>query len=144
MSQRESLYEARRWWLTAQEDLEAAKTLHETKKFSHACFLSQQSAEKAVKALWFAIDGDPWGHSIQKLVMQFPQQNKLPNLPDWLVQAAYLDKFYIPTRYPNGLPDLTPSQVYNSSDSLQAIEKAEFFLEETNKLIKELDFPNNP
>lgn len=144
MSQRESLYEAKRWWLTAKEDLEAAKSLHETDKFSHACFLSQQSAEKSMKALWFAMDGDPWGHSIQKLVMQFPQQNKLQNLPNWLAHAAYLDKFYIPTRYPNGLPDLTPSQVYNASDSQQAIEKAEFFLKETNNLIEELDNSDNP
>jgi HEPN domain-containing protein len=135
MSQSESLYEAKRWWLTAQEDLDAAKTMHANQKFSHACFLSQQSAEKAIKALWFAMDSDPWGHSIQKLVMQFPQPNMLPDVQNWLTQAAYLDKFCIPTRYPNGLPDLTPSQVYNSQDSTQAIERAEFFLEGTDKLL---------
>ncbi|MEW6287134.1 MAG: HEPN domain-containing protein [Chloroflexota bacterium] len=138
MSRSESLYEAKRWWLTDQDDLEAAKSLHEAQKFSHACFLSQQSAEKAVKALWFAIDSDPWGHSIQKLVMQFPQQDMLSDVQNWLMQAAYLDKYYIPTRYPNGLPDLTPSQVYNSQDSMQAIEKATFFLEETRKLLENL------
>jgi HEPN domain-containing protein len=138
MSQSKSRYEAERWWLTAQDDLEAAKTLHETGKFSHACFLSQQSAEKAVKALWFAIDGDPWGHSIQKLVMQFPQQSLLRDLQIWLTNAAHLDKFYIPTRYPNGLPDLTPGQTYISQDSEQALEKAGFFLEETRNLIAKL------
>ena len=138
MSQRESRYEAKRWWLTAQEDLEAAKTLHGADKYSHACFLSQQSAEKALKALWLAIDDDPWGHSIQKLVMQFPRQVMLRGIENWLTHAAYLDKFYIPTRYPNGLPDLTPSQVYISQDSEQAIEKADFFLEETRKLLEDL------
>lgn len=136
MSQSKSQYEAKRWWLTAQEDLEVAKALHEAGKFSHACFLSQQSSEKAMKALWLSIDNDPWGHSIQKLVMQFPQQNMLPNAQNWLEYAAYLDKFYIPTRYPNGLPDLTPGQVYISQDSAQAIEKASFFLEQTRKLMK--------
>jgi HEPN domain-containing protein len=136
MSQSKSQYEAERWWLTAQEDLEVAKALHEAGKFSHACFLSQQSSEKAMKALWLSIDNDPWGHSIQKLVMQFPQQHMLPNIQNWLDYAAYLDKFYIPTRYPNGLPDLTPGQVYISQDSAQAIEKASFFLEETRKLMK--------
>lgn len=138
MSQSESLYEAKRWWLTAQEDLEAAKALHESNKFSHACFLAQQGAEKAMKSLWIAIDSDPWGHSIQKLVMQYPQKNRLIGIDNWLAQAATLDKFYIPTRYPNGLPDLTPSQVYNSQDSVQAIEKAEFFLEETRKQLEGL------
>ena len=138
MSQSEALYEANRWWLTAQEDLEAARTLHETNKFSHACFLSQQSAEKAMTALWFAIDSDPWGHSVQKLIMQFPQPGMLPDVQSWQTQAAYLDKFYIPTRYPNGLPDLTPSQVYNSQDSAQAMEKADFFLEGSRKILKAL------
>jgi len=138
MSQSESLYEAKRWWLTAQDDLDAAKTMHQAGKYSHACFLSQQSGEKAMKALWFAIDGDPWGHSVQKLVMQFPQQDMLKGIENWLIHAAYLDKFYIPTRYPNGLPDLTPSQVYVLQDSDQAIEKAGFFLEETRKLLEDL------
>ena len=138
MSQSKSQHEAERWWLTAQEDLDVARTLHDAGKFSHACFLSQQSSEKAMKALWLAIDADPWGHSIQKLVMQFPQQNMLQGIESWLAYAAYLDKFYIPTRYPNGLPDLTPGQVYLSEDSSQAVERAVFFLEETRKLIKGL------
>ena len=56
MSQSNAKYEADRWWRTAQDDIEAAQSLHEAKKFSHACFLSQQSAEKAMKALWFAIE----------------------------------------------------------------------------------------
>jgi len=138
MSQSKSQYEAERWWLTAQEDLEAARSLHAAGKYSHACFLSQQSAEKAMKALWLALDSDPWGHSIQKLVMQIPRQNLLRENQNWLANGAFLDKFYIPTRYPNGLPDLTPSQVYVEPDSSQAIEKAEFFLEETHKLIENL------
>jgi HEPN domain-containing protein len=136
MSQSKSQYEAERWWLTAQEDLDVAKALHETAKYSHACFLSQQCAEKAIKALWLSIDGDPWRHSIQKLVMEFPQQDMLQNVQNWLEHSAFLDKFYIPTRYPNGLPDLTPGQVYTAQESTQAIEKASFFLEETRKLMR--------
>jgi HEPN domain-containing protein len=49
---------------------------------------------------------------------------------DWIAHAASLDKFYIPARYPNGLPDLTPGQVYISQDAEQAIEKAIFFWKE--------------
>src|SRR5574341_1044496 len=136
MSQSDARYEAKRWWLTAQDDFEAAETMHQAGKYSHACFLSQQSAEKAMKALWFATDSDPWVHSVQKLVMQFPQQDRLHNIQNWITQAAYLGKFYIPTRYPNGLPDLIPSQVYNEQDSTQAIERAEFFLEESRRLLE--------
>lgn len=136
MSQSKFQHEADRWWITAREDLDAARILHGAGKSSHACFLAQQSAEKAMKALWFAADHDPWGHSIQKLVLEYPQQNRLQPLDDWVANAAYLDKFYIPARYPNGLPDLTPGQVYISKDAEEAIEKADFFLEQTHKLIK--------
>jgi HEPN domain-containing protein len=136
MSQSDARDEAQRWWLTAQDDLEAAKTLHQAGKYSHACFLSQQSAEKAMKALWFALDSDPWGHSVQRLVMQFPRPDRLRNVQNWITQAACLDKFHIPTRYPNGLPDLIPSQVYNEQDSTQALERAGFFLAESRTLLE--------
>ena len=126
MSQSKAQYEARRWWLTAQEDLEVAKTLHEAGKFSHACFLAHQSAEKAIKALWLSTDGDPWGNTIQKLVMQYPQQNMLVDAQKWISNAVSLDKFYIPTRYPNGLPVLAPGQVYISQDSMEASKKPVF------------------
>jgi|SRR5215216_1803342 len=127
MSQSKSRHEAERWWLTASDDLGAAKTLHEAGKYSHACFLSLQSSEKAMKALWFVIDHDPCVHSIQNLVMKFPKQNLFERPNDWIAHASYLDNFYIPARYPNGLPDLTPSQVYIFQDSEQAIEKQIFF-----------------
>lgn len=136
MSQSKLQYEAERWWLTAQEDLDVARTLQEAGKFSHACFLCQQSAEKSLKALWLSIGSDPWGHSIQKLVIQFPEQSLFGNIQTWIENAAYLDRFYIPTRYPNGLPDLTPGQVYHSLDAEQAIVKSTFFIEETRKLLK--------
>jgi len=117
-------YEAERWLRTAEEDLRAVDALAQAGAFAQACFYAQQSAEKAVKALWYAIDADPWGHSVQKLVVDFPQKQSLPDLNKWIEQAALLDKFYIPTRYPNGLPDLTPGQVYTRQDAQQGLETA--------------------
>ena len=37
-------------------------------KFPHACFHAQQAGEKALKAVWYYADADPWGHSIRKLI----------------------------------------------------------------------------
>lgn len=37
-----------------------------------------------------------------------------------------LDKYYIPTRYPNGLPDLTPGQVYREEDARRGLDAARF------------------
>ena len=129
MSQSEDRHEAERWLKTAEEDLRAATALQQAGMYAHACFLSQQCGEKAVKAIWHLIGEEPWGHSIQRLVMQFPKPGFLTERENWLQRAASLDKFCIPTRYPNGLPDLTPGQSYFAKDAEQAIELAAFFLE---------------
>jgi HEPN domain-containing protein len=114
MSQRSNQHEAERWLRTAEEDLRAAQTLREHGLYAQACFYAQQSGEKAVKALWYRRDADPWGHSVQRLITAYPQPDDIADPEEWIRQAALLDQFYIPTRYPNGLPDLTPGQVYRS------------------------------
>jgi len=138
MSQSKDRHEAERWLQTAAEDLRAAQALQADGLYAHACFIAQQCGEKAVKAMWYLIGQDPWGHSIQKLIMQFPEPQHIPEGGDWLQRAALLDKFYIPTRYPNGLPDLTPGQSYFSRDADQAIEQAAFFLEAGRRLLSHL------
>jgi HEPN domain-containing protein len=75
MSRDKDLYEAKRWLETAGEDLGAAGVLREQGKFSHACFFSQQCGEKALKALWLYLEGEPWGHSIQKLISDLPDEH---------------------------------------------------------------------
>jgi HEPN domain-containing protein len=61
-------------------------------------------------------------------VQEFPNRAKVVGLETWIEQAALLDKFYIPTRYPNGLPDLTPGQVYRQADAKRGIEAARLLL----------------
>lgn len=128
MSQSKNVHEARRWLATAEEDLVAAEVLSQAGSFSQACFLSQQSAEKALKALWYLVGADPWGHSVQRLVVEFPQKDRLGDTTRLIELAALLDKFYIPTRYPNGLPDLTPGQVYGPKDAEQGLLSARVFV----------------
>lgn len=128
MSQTKNQHEAQRWLRTAEEDLFAATALLQAGAFAQACFYAQQTGEKAIKSLWFQIDADPWGHSVQKLVLDFPQAHRLPELSQWIERGALLDKFYIPTRYPNGLPDLTPGQVYTRQNAEQGIETAQALL----------------
>ena len=38
--------------------------------------------------------------------------------------AILLDRFHIPTRYPNGLPDLTPEDSYLEEDAQSGLENA--------------------
>lgn len=128
MSVIKNRHEAGRWIESAAEDIAAAKLMSANKMYSHACFLAQQCGEKAVKALWLMIGADPWGHSIQKLVADFPRRKTIPDIRQWAEKGALLDRYYIPTRYPNGLPDLTPGVSYFQQDATVAIQTAEFFL----------------
>ncbi len=128
MSQTKNLHQAERWLQTAQEDLNAAQILQHAALYAQACFYAQQSAEKAVKALWYAADANPWGHSVQRLIREFPQAAEIADLEDWIERGAQLDKFYIPTRYPNGLPDLTPGQTYRLNDAEQGLAAARFLV----------------
>jgi HEPN domain-containing protein len=129
MSQSKNRHQAERWLLTAEEDIKAAQTLLKAKMYAQACFYAQQSAEKAVKSLWYLIDAEPWGHSVQRLLSEFPERSKITNFDRWIEQGALLDKFYIPTRYPNGLPDLTPGQVYRLEDARRGLDAARALLE---------------
>jgi HEPN domain-containing protein len=103
---------------------------------AHACFSAQQCAEKAAKAMWFAIGDDPWGHSIQAIIDEFSMRDHLDEVKNLREKAALLDRFYIPTRYPNGLPDLTPGETYFAADSQQAIELAGDLLETFRKWVE--------
>ena len=81
------------------------------------------------------------GHSIQRLVKEFPRPDLLLEVNTWLVRAAFLDRFYIPTRYPNGLPDLTPGQTYFQQDADQALAHALYFLDQCRSLLETASWP---
>ncbi len=127
--------EALRWLKTAEEDLGAARGLRSLKKYSHACFLAQQCGEKALKALWYALGHDPWGHSVQKLIVDIPDKAARQVLRGQLEAGVLLDRYYIPTRYPNGLPDLTPGEVYLKQDADLCIRFARAILTSVKSLI---------
>jgi HEPN domain-containing protein len=128
---------AERWLLTADGDLRAAHVLADSGMHAHACFSAQQAAEKALKGLWFWHGDDPWGHSVQKLLLDRVERD--PRLTKHLEDAASLDRYYIPTRYPNGLPDLTPSDNYSAADSTDAIRRASAIVATCRALMAEHD-----
>jgi len=129
MSARKNLEEARRWLRTAAMDLRAARLLAREGEYALSCFHAHQTAEKALKALWYALDSSPWGHSLVKLIQELEEVSPEMHAQwkDLLEEAALLDKYYIPTRYPNGLPDLTPDEVYTRREAEEAVRVAEEF-----------------
>mgnify|MGYP001627233812 CR=1 FL=1 len=119
--------EAGRWLRQAEDDLEAARALRDARKYAQACFFAQQAAEKALKALWYAADLDPWGHSVTRLIDELPPE--LRSSLESLRQAALsLDKLYIPTRYPDALGVLTPAEAYTLAEAERAIADAQSIL----------------
>lgn len=120
----EAIEEGRRWLLQAKQDLEDARYNLEGKRYHIACFLSQQSAEKALKAFLHAKGEEMvWGHSVAELCKRATSLDK--DLEKIRRMAATLDKYYIPTRYPNGLPGGIPSEAFEKRDADRAIEIAE-------------------
>ena len=130
MSRRDDLHEGSRWLDTGAEDLRAARVLMAAGLHARACFAAQQCAEKAVKGVWYACGEDPWGHSIQKLIIDCSALRERTDIDVWRERAGGLDRYYIATRYPNGLPDLTPEQSYFRADADDAIVQAEWILDQ--------------
>lgn len=117
------LEEGRRWLRQAQADLGWARHLAEQGAFHLACFLAQQVAEKALKAFLYA-QGEEivLGHSVERLCAAAAGFE-----PEFQTRArrwSILDGYYIPTRYPNGLPDGIPADVYTQQAAADAVQLA--------------------
>ena len=110
------------WLQQAIEDLAAAGELQGAGRHEWACFASQQSAEKAVKALHLHLGQEAWGHVVARPLQELPEAASAP--AELVERGRVLDSFYIPTRYPNAHPEGPPHQNYGPLQSDQALEYA--------------------
>jgi HEPN domain-containing protein len=118
------LDDGRRWLEQAQADLKWAKHLDAQGAYYLVCFLAQQSAEKALKAFLYAQREElVVGHSVRQLCKRAGEYDE--RLQSYLDRWAILDSYYIPTRYPNGLPDDIPARVYNREAAQGALSLVE-------------------
>lgn len=115
------------WLAQAIRDLEKANMDLKWEYYEWACFTSQQAAEKAVKALFQYIHADAWGHSVSKLLKELP--GGIVVLEELIEEAILLDRFYIPTRYPNGFDLGIPKDYFTRSDAEDACKAAEKIIE---------------
>lgn len=68
------------------------------------------------------------GHSVRELAIQGEKID--PSFANLRETSALRDQFYIPTRYPNGLPSpAIPSQSYTASQADMALQAAEQVIE---------------
>ena len=107
----EAKMEGLRWFEQAEADRKGAQLLFDGESYHLACFISQQVAEKALKAFIYA-QGEEFvvGHSVESLSRWAAEYD--PDFEKLRPKVALLDGYYIPTRYPNSLPDSIPARVY--------------------------------
>jgi HEPN domain-containing protein len=127
--------EAQRWLSQAQEDLRWAKHLAEQGGWHLACFLAQQVTEKAIKAFLYA-QGEEivLGHSVTRLCEAAADYQ--PEFAEKARRWNLLDSYYIPTRYPNGLPDGIPAEVFTEDAAQGAVTLAEEAVEWVRELLE--------
>jgi len=107
------------WIRQAERDLESARAQKEDGFYEWSSFISQQAAEKAVKAVFQKLGIEAWGHSLFELLKGLREEVGVPE--EILNSGRYLDKFYIPTRYPNGWPAGSPFEYITEEDAENAI-----------------------
>lgn len=94
-----------KWLKMAQADLGFAKCGLEDGYYSHVCFLSQQCAEKCLKAL-ILHQGSmyPRSHKLVDLFTKLKEIGISKELEPFSQELKILDEYYIPTRYPDAIP----------------------------------------
>ena len=111
------------WLIFASEDLQMAELAIANNIYNQVCFHAQQCSEKAIKALLMAQGKTP------------PRSHRLSDLvnllnPNPLVAIALdiqlLDRFYLPTRYPDALPSSDAFADPNDAQEALAVSRQVF------------------
>jgi HEPN domain-containing protein len=95
----------------AEKDLSHAKNALKDGDFEWACFASQQSAEKALKAVYDKMHSVARGDSILGLIKGLSTSYTVPE--HFFHYARILSRYYIETRYPNGFPEGAPMDYFD-------------------------------
>ncbi|MGC1123342.1 MAG: HEPN domain-containing protein [Candidatus Methanofastidiosia archaeon] len=133
--QSKSTDQSERWLEQAEADFDAAQDSLKSNHFEWSCFQAQQAAEKALKAFLFSQGLRAIiTHSITELLLE---AQKYASVDIAVGQAKTLDSYYIPTRYPNGLPGRNiPARYYLKEDADLCISCAELILKSVKKYMK--------
>jgi HEPN domain-containing protein len=114
----------------AQDEFGDAEELRLRGRFYLALFHFQQATEKALKAYLYSVVPSEevfLTHSIYELLQRAEEAD---SDFEQVRRAASLDQYYIPTRYPNGLPGGVPSRFYTDPDEARrAMELSSMVLE---------------
>ena len=134
---KEMLDDALRWLRQAEHDLDDAHFVITGKRYGLACFLSQQSAEKGIKAFLLASGAEAvWGHSVAELCRDAAEFDE--TFETMVPLGASLDKYYIPTWYPDSLPGGIPADAFDAWDAEKAVKTTEIILSHVRKRVQDV------
>jgi HEPN domain-containing protein len=107
------------WFRQAENDLEWGNHTLNSGFSAQACFISQQVALKALKSLCLYYKFDTIKtHSVRKIAQELGINGEIEE------KGKYLDLFYIPTRYPDSLPEGAPFESFTQQQAKDALDKA--------------------
>jgi HEPN domain-containing protein len=111
------------WYGQALGELAAARDLLTGSHWAWCCFTNQQAAEKALKAALEHFRDGRAGHNLNDLRQAVEAHIAVPAA----VQdaCARLNRYYIPTRYPDAFPSGIPVAQFFENDARQALADAE-------------------
>lgn len=116
--------ESKRWLAQAKSDLADAHYLYAGKRYNACCFFCQQAAEKAIKSYLYLQGAEHiYSHSVAELCHEASKLDQA--FGDIKTAVSPLDVYYIPTRYPNGLPGGIPSEAFLEEDAERALAMTE-------------------
>ena len=113
--------EARRWLEYAADDLRTAEFLLQQLDFipRHPCWLAQQAAEKALKALLIFLQIEyPLSHDLDQIRLLIPEGWRVRYDPPDL---SFLTEWAVEARYPGDWPDATEMDAQEATDQARTV-----------------------
>lgn len=113
--------EARRWLEYAADDLRTAEFLLQQPDFipRHPCWLAQQAAEKALKALLIFLQIEyPLSHDLDQIRLLIPEGWRVRYDPPDL---SFLTEWAVEARYPGDWPDATEVDAQEATDQARTV-----------------------
>lgn len=129
--------EAERWLKQSEYCLKVAEGNLRLEFFAASCFMSEQAAQMALKAyLIFKTGRSVFEiHSIHKLAEQCQKFDK--KFKQFIGYGRILDRYYIPTRYPDALtPPAVPYETYTLKDASEVLKYSTQIVEMVTKDFK--------
>lgn len=113
--------EFERWRTAAEDAARAARVQADAELHNWACFMAEQSAQLAMKALLHGIGAGAWGHDLVKLRGVISEATEGTLGGDVVAAVMRLSRHYIATRYPDAHAAGAPGAHYSREDSLEAL-----------------------